>query len=84
MLRAGLNDFGGISPVTPDYINPRHPWPHLAALAEACAREGFTLRPRMPVYERYLEREGWIAPALIPAAQALRARLQSSFHEALS
>jgi FO synthase len=84
MLRAGLNDFGGISPVTPDYINPRHPWPHLAALAEACAREGFTLRPRMPVYERYLEREGWIDPALIPAAQALRARLQSSFHEALS
>ena len=34
-VRAGINDFGGISPVSPDYINPRHPWPHLAWLTEA-------------------------------------------------
>jgi len=38
LLRAGINDFGGISPVTPDYINPRHPWPQLEALALACRR----------------------------------------------
>lgn len=76
LLRAGINDFGGISPVTPDYINPRHPWPHLEALAQACADEGFTLRPRLPVYDRYLEREGWLDAALHARVLAARARLE--------
>ena len=75
LLRAGLNDFGGISPVTPDYINPRHPWPHLAALAEACAREGHELVARPPVYDRWLDADGWIAPRLLPRAREVRARL---------
>src|SRR5439155_11906762 len=44
LLGAGLNDFGGISPVTPDYINPKHPWPHLQKLASILAGVGFTLR----------------------------------------
>jgi FO synthase len=74
MLRAGLNDFGGISPVTPDYINPRHPWPHLASLAEACASAGFQLRPRLPIYDRFITPE-WLDAGLQPAVQRVRERL---------
>lgn len=76
LLAAGLNDWGGISPVTPDYINPRHPWPHLDALAGECAREGFTLRPRLPVYDSYLAREGFVDPALLDACRAAHDRLE--------
>lgn len=57
LLAAGLDDLGGISPVTPDYINPRHPWPHLTALHERCERLGFALRPRLPVHPRMLLRD---------------------------
>ena len=74
LLASGLNDFGGISPVTPDYINPRHPWPHLDALGEACARAGFALRPRAPIYERYVERARLPRPA---PARARRASVQA-------
>ncbi len=65
LLRAGINDWGGISPVTPDYINPRHPWPHLDALAEACAGYGFELAPRLPIYDRYVETPGWLDEGLV-------------------
>jgi FO synthase len=75
LLASGLNDFGGISPVTPDYINPRHPWPHLASLGEACARAGFTLRPRAPIYDRYVDRAGFLDPGLLGATRAVQARL---------
>jgi FO synthase len=53
LLAAGINDFGGISPVTPDYINPAHPWPHLDQLAVECARLGFDLEARLPVHETH-------------------------------
>jgi FO synthase len=75
LLSAGLNDFGGISPLTPDYINPRHPWPHLDALAEACAQQGFTLYPRLPIYDRYLQRPGFLADALLSPTLLARSRL---------
>ncbi len=74
LLAAGINDFGGISPVTPDYINPGHPWPHLAALANACERAGFELRPRAPIYDRFVTDE-WLDPALQAPTRALQARL---------
>lgn len=64
LLAAGINDFGGISPVTPDYINPRHPWPHLARLAASCAQAGFTLRPRLPIYPQYAAEARWLDPGL--------------------
>jgi FO synthase len=76
LLQAGINDFGGISPVTPDYINPRHPWPHLEALSAACRAEGFTLAPRLPVYERYLEGDAYVDAALRGHLDAARARLR--------
>lgn len=64
LIGAGLNDFGGISPVTPDYINPRHPWPNLEPLEQGCAIAGFRLRPRLPVYPKQLAAEGFIDPGL--------------------
>jgi FO synthase len=77
LLASGLNDFGGISPVTPDYINPRHPWPHIDALGHACARAGFALRPRAPIYDRFVERPGFLDPSLVAPTRQVRARLAS-------
>jgi FO synthase len=74
LLAAGINDFGGISPVTPDYINPRHPWPHLDHLYQACEREGFQLRPRAPIYDRFVTPR-FLDAHLDAPVQAARARL---------
>jgi FO synthase len=65
-LTAGINDWGGISPLTPDYVNPEAPWPHVAALAETCRAEGFTLQPRLPIYAEYIDRAGFLEPSLRP------------------
>jgi FO synthase len=78
LLGAGLNDFGGISPVTPDYINPRHPWPHVDALGTACARAGFTLRPRASIYDRFAARDEFLDAALREPTRVVQARLASS------
>ncbi len=75
LLASGLNDFGGISPVTPDYINPRHPWPHIDALGDACARAGFALRPRASIYDRYVDRPGFLDPRLVAPTRDVQARL---------
>jgi FO synthase len=75
LLAAGLNDWGGISPLTPDYVNPEAPWPHVQALAATCAAAGYALRPRLPIYDSYLARPGWLDPSLAPAVDAAAARL---------
>ncbi len=80
LIAAGLNDFGGISPVTPDYINPGHPWPHLDALGETCADKGFALKPRPPVYGPYLERPGFLHEALRQPTMAALAKLEQVDH----
>jgi FO synthase len=77
LLACGLNDFGGISPVTPDYINPRHPWPHVDALGEACARAGFTLRPRSAVYPRFADKPGFLDPSLALPLRRVEERLEA-------
>lgn len=77
LLRAGINDFGGISPVTPDFINPKHPWPMLHALESACQKEGFTLRPRMPIYDAYVERPEFLDPALLDITRRTQTRLHN-------
>ena len=71
LLASGLNDFGGISPVTPDYINPRHPWPHVDALGEACARAGLRAcaRARRST-TAYVDRPGFLDPATRSRADA--------------
>ncbi|MFI5086798.1 MAG: 7,8-didemethyl-8-hydroxy-5-deazariboflavin synthase CofG [Terriglobales bacterium] len=54
LLSAGINDWGGVSPLTPDYINPERPWPHLRQLEERTRAAGFALRQRLPVYPEFL------------------------------
>jgi FO synthase len=64
LLAAGINDWGGISPLTPDYVNPEAPWPHVTALAETCRAEGCTLQPRLPIYAEYVDRPEFLDAAL--------------------
>ncbi len=54
LVDAGINDWGGISPLTPDYINPEKPWPHLEQLRLRTEAKGFALRQRFPVYPEFL------------------------------
>jgi FO synthase len=54
ILAAGVDDWGGISPLTPDYVNPEAPWPHIHELAEQTRKSGRTLVERLAVYPKYL------------------------------
>jgi len=63
-IRAGINDWGGISPVTRDFINPECAWPDLARLQRSTEQQGYQLRERLTVYPAYLRRPGFIAPAI--------------------
>jgi FO synthase len=65
IVAAGINDWGGVSPVTPDYVNPEAPWPHLDNLARETARAGKFLEQRLTIYPQYA-RDGkrWLAPSL--------------------
>ena len=56
LMDAGINDWGGISPLTPDFINPEKPWPHLDQLRLRTEAKGFALRQRLPVYPEFLDR----------------------------
>lgn len=71
LLRAGLNDWGGISPLTPDFINPEKPWPHIERLAERTAAEGYELTERLSVYPEYVYRDEFID-------EGLRSRVRSN------
>ena len=68
-LDAGINDWGGVSPLTIDWVNPEAPWPDLDRLESVTNEAGFTLRPRLPVYPEYLNDE-WIDADLLVAALA--------------
>ena len=67
-LAAGINDWGGISPLSKDYVNPEAPWPHIERLAERCARAGFDLRERLAIYPEYVD-DYWVDPRLRPALE---------------
>jgi FO synthase len=56
LLEAGINDWGGVSPLTPDFINPEKPWPHLEQLRTRTEARGFRLEARLPVYPEFLSR----------------------------
>lgn len=77
LLRAGINDWGGISPVTKDYVNPEAAWPHLDLLAQTCREEGFTLRERLAIYPEYIERPGFLLSTLRPRTQELQAQVMA-------
>ncbi|MGF7235863.1 MAG: 7,8-didemethyl-8-hydroxy-5-deazariboflavin synthase CofG, partial [Frankia sp.] len=70
LLRAGIDDWGGVSPVTPDHVNPERPWPAVDTLAAASAAAGFTLRERLTAYPPYLD-EPWLDPRLTTHVRAL-------------
>jgi FO synthase len=55
LLDGGINDWGGVSPLTPDFINPEKPWPHLDELQQRTEAKGFELRHRLPVYPEFAE-----------------------------
>jgi FO synthase len=65
LLDAGIDDWGGVSPVTIDHVNPEAPWPELQVLAEATRSRGFELAPRLPVYPEYVAAR-WLDPAVLP------------------
>jgi FO synthase len=65
LVQAGLNDWGGISPLTLDFINPEAPWPHLAALAAATSEAGGDLRERLAIYPEFIGRPGFVPRALL-------------------
>jgi FO synthase len=68
LIGAGLNDWGGISPVTPDHVNPEAPWPQIEALAQATADAGHLLVERLAIYPRYLRQPArWLDAAMQPA-----------------
>ena len=70
ILRAGIDDWGGVSPLTPDHVNPERPWPAIDELAAHTAQAGFTLRERLTIYPPYL-REPWLDPRLARHVAAL-------------
>jgi 7,8-didemethyl-8-hydroxy-5-deazariboflavin synthase CofG subunit len=55
LLDAGINDWGGVSPLTPDFINPERPWPHLKELERRTRAKGFQFRQRLPVYPEFMD-----------------------------
>jgi 7,8-didemethyl-8-hydroxy-5-deazariboflavin synthase CofG subunit len=69
-LLAGINDWGGISPVTRDFINPEMAWPQIAALGAVTREAGFELRERLAAYPEYLRDSQWMAGALRQKALA--------------
>jgi FO synthase len=67
LLDAGINDWGGVSPVTIDHVNPEAPWPEVAALECATESRGLRLAPRLPIYPEYVaELERWVDSAVAP------------------
>jgi len=72
LVRAGADDWGGVSPLTADHVNPERPWPHLDRLAELTERTGYVLRERLTAHPEYVRNdEEWIDPGLRAAVAAL-------------
>ena len=60
LATSGINDWGGVSPVTPDHVNPEAPWPEILRLARITAESGKILQPRLPVYPSYIRDPRWL------------------------
>jgi FO synthase subunit 1 len=69
LVDCGIDDLGGVSPVTDDHINPEYAWPALRELEDIAAEAGVPLRERLPVYERHLE-EPWVSERIFDAIEA--------------
>jgi FO synthase len=65
LLEAGIDDWGGVSPLTPDHVNPERPWPAIEALRAVTEKRGRALAPRLTVYPEFaLQPERWLDPAM--------------------
>ncbi|MFF9146141.1 bifunctional FO biosynthesis protein CofGH [Streptomyces sp. NPDC014861] len=72
LIAAGVDDWGGVSPLTIDHVNPERPWPRIDELAERSAAAGFELRERLCVYPEFVLRgEPWLDPRIVPHVRAL-------------
>ncbi|MFF5427416.1 MULTISPECIES: bifunctional FO biosynthesis protein CofGH [unclassified Streptomyces] len=72
LIAAGIDDWGGVSPLTIDHVNPERPWPAIEELAARSAAAGFELRERLCVYPEFVTRgEPWLDPRLLPHVRAL-------------
>ena len=72
IVAAGINDWGGVSPLTPDFVNPEAPWPHLEELARETAIAGKDLQERLTIYPAYVRAHSeWVAPELHEALLGL-------------
>ena len=74
LLTAGINDWGGISPVTKDFINPEAEWPEISLLAERTAAAGFQLRERLAIYPEFSARPEFLSAGVQPYLEKFRAR----------
>lgn len=83
LIEAGVDDFGGVSPLTPDHVNPERPWPQIATLADLCRGAGFVLTERLAAHPQYLA-EPWLDPRLLPHVAALRGSNGLAAFEALA
>lgn len=72
LIGAGIDDWGGVSPLTIDHVNPERPWPQIEELTERSRAAGFELRERLCVYPEFVRRgEPWLDPRLLPHVRAL-------------
>jgi FO synthase len=72
LIRAGIDDWGGVSPLTPDHVNPERPWPQIDELARLTALAGYALHERLTAHPHFVrEGEPWIDPAVLPHVRAL-------------
>jgi FO synthase len=72
LLRSGIDDWGGVSPLTPDHVNPERPWPAIESLAAATEASGFRLAERLTIYPEYVRRGApWLDPRLTAHVAAL-------------
>ena len=71
LLEAGINDWGGISPVTKDFINPEAAWPQIARLKAETESRGFVLRERLALYPEFVHRDEFLSPSVRAKAHLL-------------
>ena len=64
LLLSGINDWGGVSPLTPDFVNPEAPWPDIEGLRRLCDDSGYELRERLTVYPEYLRDDDFLDPGV--------------------
>ena len=71
LLLSGINDWGGVSPLTPDFVNPEAPWPDIDGLEALCADAGYALRERLTIYPEFLADDDFLDPGLRAHVRAM-------------